>query len=66
MTEKEIRLCVKPRAFAEAWFRLLPTNKSYESAYEELEGYYEAYFGHRKYSCYDSFRVVKNRIYNSK
>jgi len=66
MTDAEIRLLVYPRHFAEAWFRLLSQHKTYEDAYEELENIYIGYFKRRKYSDYNSFRNVKNRIFKSK
>ena len=66
MTDAEIRLLIHPRQFAEAWFRLLSQHKTYESAYEALETEYINYFGRRKYSDYNSFRNVKDRIFKAK
>jgi|JI7StandDraft_1071085.scaffolds.fasta_scaffold1384290_2 hypothetical protein len=66
MTDNEIRKLVQPREFVAAWFRELPKHKTYEAAYEHIDDIYEAYFGKRKYSCYNSFRNVKDRIYKSK
>lgn len=66
MTDNEIRKLVQPREFVAAWFRELPNHKTYEATYEHIEEAYEAYFGVRKYSCYNSFRNVKDRIYKSK
>jgi hypothetical protein len=34
---------------------------SYELAYEATERHYQEYFGHRRYSNYESYRCVKNR-----
>jgi hypothetical protein len=66
MTDSEIRLLIYPRHFAEAWFRILPQHKTYEDAYEALEIVYIEYFKRRKYSDYQSFRQVKNRIFKAK
>ena len=66
MTELEIRRLTFPRDFAEAWFKLLPSHKTYEEAYEALEDIYLAHFGQRRYSDYNSFRQVKNRLFKTK
>jgi hypothetical protein len=66
MTDSEIRKLIIPREFVAAWFRELPKHKTYEAAYEAIEDIYEEYFGRRRYSCYDSFRVIKDRIHKAK
>lgn len=66
MTEIEIRGLIDPRNFINSWFRALPNYKTYEEAYESVEIEYLNYFGRRKYSDYQSFRQVKNRIIKKK
>ena len=65
MTDKEVIKLINPREFVAQWFRMLPDYPTYSAAYEALEDRYEAVFGRRKYSSYDSFRVVKDRIYSA-
>ena len=62
MTDIEIRALIFNKEFVNAWFRLLPSHNTYEAAYEALEDIYLGYFGRRKYSNYESFRQVKNRM----
>lgn len=62
MTDIEKRRLIYTSEFVAAWFKFLPSSKTYEDAYEKVEDIYEDYFGKRRYSCYSSFRVVKNRI----
>ena len=66
MTDIEKRRLIDLRYFINAWFNLLPHHETYEKAYEALEDIYEDYFGRRRYSCYDSFRVVKDRVMKRK
>jgi len=35
--------------------------KTYVEAYEQTETYHSQHFGDRRFSCYDSFRVSRNR-----
>ena len=66
MTDIQIRKLIDPREFIAAWFAELPKHPTYEAAYEAIEVEFIAYFGKRKYSDYNSFRIVKNRIYKVK
>lgn len=50
------------KGFVEAYFRNLPNCETYEAAYEETERVYEEYYGKRRYSGFDSFRKVRDRI----
>lgn len=66
MTDIEKRRLIHTNDFVAAWFKFLPSAKTYEDAYEKVEEIYEDYFGKRRYSCYSSFRVVKNRLIKNK
>jgi hypothetical protein len=62
MNEKQIRGLIEPRNFIAAWFAELPKHDTYEKAYEAIEDVYFDFFGKRKYSDYNSFRNVRDRI----
>jgi len=62
MNEKQIRGLIEPRNFIAAWFAELPKHDTYEKAYEAIEDVYSDFFGKRKYSDYNSFRNVRDRI----
>jgi len=57
----EILVLLSPRGFEERFHNHCKNQKTYSAAYEETEKEYESYFGKRRYSSYDSFRVVMNR-----
>ena len=57
----EILVLLSARGFQEKFHSNCKITKTYIKAYEETEKEYESYFGKRKYSSYDSFRVVMNR-----
>lgn len=66
MTEQDIRGLIITTNFINAWFNALPNYSTYELAYESIEIIYIDYFGRRRYSDYNSFRNVKDRIIKKK
>ena len=57
----EILALLSPSGFERRFHKHCKETKNYEQAYEKTEKEYEASFGKRRYSSYDSFRVTKNR-----
>tara|TARA_R110002167_G_scaffold59643_1_gene169146 strand:- start:91 stop:297 length:207 start_codon:yes stop_codon:yes gene_type:complete len=57
----EILALLSPRGFEERFHYHCKNERTYIKAYEEAEREYEDHFGKRRYSSYDSFRVVMNR-----
>lgn len=53
------------KGFIDRYYILIQDYPTYEDAYEATERQYKQYFGERKYSDYDSFRVILSR-YNKK
>jgi len=52
---------VSVSGFIARYMQHLSSDITQQQAYEFTEQEYELYFGRRRYSCYDSFRQVKNR-----
>jgi len=59
-TERIIRLST-PAGFFDEYEKHVKESKTYIDAYERTEQEYQKIFFRRRYSCYDSFRVVYNR-----
>tara|TARA_R100000656_G_scaffold81756_1_gene59804 strand:+ start:3251 stop:3463 length:213 start_codon:yes stop_codon:yes gene_type:complete len=57
----EVLTLLSPDGFEKKFHFYCSETKTYAEAYEKTEQEYEAAFGKRKYSGYDSFRVVKNK-----
>lgn len=53
------------QGFIERYYNLLQDYPTNEQAYEAAERQHSNYFGQRRYSDYDSFRVILSR-YNKK
>jgi hypothetical protein len=53
-------------SFEERYFKYLPKCKTQEEAYELAAKDYNTLFGVDKYSCYNSFRNVKNKRLKNK
>lgn len=47
--------------FTNRWYALLRIYRTHAEAYEAVENEYSEIFGRRRYSCFDSFRIVRNR-----
>lgn len=60
--EPHILRLLQPEGFNAAFEERLIDYETYEKAYESVERTHQMHFGHRKYSCYDSFRRVRQRI----
>lgn len=63
---KRMRELAQPNGFSELYFKKLVSANSAEAAYILTEQEYEEYFGRRKYSSFDSFRVVHNKKLKNK
>lgn len=63
MTNEDILKLINARDFADAWFKALPNYPTYEAAYESIEAEYQKVFKVRRYSDYNSFRNVKNKLF---
>jgi hypothetical protein len=61
MIDIEIIALISPEGFERKFFKNCKDSKTYIEAYEKTEKEYSEYFGRRRYSCYDSFRVSKNK-----
>ena len=48
--------------YLQIFYEYCRITKTYEKAWELTENEHFQIFGWNRYSCYDSFRVVKNRI----
>jgi len=57
----EILCLLSPRGFEDRFHFHCRNEKTYTRAYEKTETEYENHFGKRRYSSYDSFRVVMQR-----
>tara|TARA_R110002051_G_scaffold103198_1_gene174961 strand:- start:23759 stop:23983 length:225 start_codon:yes stop_codon:yes gene_type:complete len=57
----EILCLLSPNGFEDRFHSNCKNHKTYSKAYEETENEFEKYFGQRRYSSYDSFRVVMQR-----
>jgi hypothetical protein len=57
----EILKLLSMKGFSEKFYDYSKKTKTYREAYEKTEKIYEKNFGKRRYSSYDSFRVVMNR-----
>jgi len=64
--EPHIIRLLKPEGFNKAFEERLIDFDTYEKAYESVERMYEMHFGERKYSGYESFRQVRNRLIKAK
>ena len=53
---------ISHEGFIEAFWEKTHTMSSYVEAYEALEEEYYRIFKTRRYSCYDSFRQVRDQI----
>ena len=60
MDSKTIAL-LTPEGFDERFWDNASKYKTYKKADEKLEDEYKTYFGKRKYSDYNSFRVCRDR-----
>tara|TARA_R100000664_G_scaffold33291_1_gene50070 strand:+ start:658 stop:849 length:192 start_codon:yes stop_codon:yes gene_type:complete len=60
MIEDKIIL-LSPDGFVKEFWKKTKQHKTFISAYEELENEYQKTFGKRRYSCYNSFRVCRDR-----
>jgi len=59
---EKIRQLSTVRGFVQAYFAKLKDATTQPEAYEMVETEHLEIFNRRKYSNYDSFRVVKNRV----
>lgn len=57
----EILALLSPKGFETRFHENCKIEKTYKRAYEKTENEYEKHFGKRRYSSYDSFRVVMQR-----
>lgn len=57
----EILSMLSFKGFINRYYFYCKTEKTYKDAYEKTEQEYEKNFKKRRYSSYDSFRVVLNR-----
>lgn len=57
----DILILLSAKGFEEKFHKNCKDTKTYVQAYEKTEKEYEEHFGKRRYSSYDSFRVVMNR-----
>jgi len=57
----EILALLSPKGFEERFHNYCKKEKTYKIAYEKTENDFEKYFGKRRYTSYDSFRVVMQR-----
>ena len=58
---KAVRDMITPAGFLSAYFKNLDTAYDNREAYETTEREYIKYFGRRRYSNFESFRICKNR-----
>ena len=61
----QVRELMSVEGFARWFGRMKMLYPTYEEAYEALEAHYERIFGCRRYSEYDSFRLVSMRKCNN-
>lgn len=66
MIEPHIQRLLTQEGFIEAFYEQCADYKTHEEAYEGVERLYERYFGKRKYSNFNSFRQVRDRITKGK
>jgi|TARA_R100000654_G_scaffold7165_1_gene17908 hypothetical protein len=62
MIEKNILILLRADGFVRKFWEKTKNHKTYKAAYEELEKEYEGYFGQRRYSDYNSFRICRDRL----
>ena len=61
MIKYEILILLSPDGFRDRFHYYCRHEKTNIKAYEKVETEYETHYGKRKYSSYDSFRVVMSR-----
>lgn len=61
-----IKKLMNIEGFSETFIEMLSISSTNEEAYEHVERIFKKYFGQRKYSNYDSFRVCRDRFNKSK
>lgn len=59
--DSKIIALLTPEGFDERFWDNASKYKTYKKAYEKLEDEYKTYFGKRKYSDYNSYRVCRDR-----
>tara|TARA_R110000823_G_scaffold121565_1_gene246644 strand:- start:1775 stop:1972 length:198 start_codon:yes stop_codon:yes gene_type:complete len=64
MITHEILILLSPSGFIERFHYYCRYEKTNIKAYEQVEKEFESYYGKRRYSSYDSFRVVMSRRLN--
>lgn len=62
ITESHIQRLATPEGFVERFYLMCQEYATYTEAYEATERQYIANYGQRKYSSYNSFRTVRDRI----
>lgn len=62
MVKEFSKMMLTNTAFNEIYEDLVTKSKSYTEAYEIAETVHQSIFGERRYSDYDSFRHVRNKL----
>lgn len=58
----QVRCLSTTEGFCQAFEKNLRVTRTFTEAYEITEASHEQLFGRRRYSCYESFSIVKSRI----
>lgn len=58
---KDKFILISAEGFIKEFWKKTKNHKTMIAAYEELETEYQEFFGKRRYSDYDSFRVCRDR-----
>ncbi|MBN2744510.1 MAG: hypothetical protein JXR39_11515 [Marinilabiliaceae bacterium] len=61
-TEPHLTRLSTPEGFTERFWLMCQEYPTYSEAYEATERQHTAHFGKRKYSSYNSFRTVRDRV----
>ncbi len=60
MIDYKILALLTKDGYDDRFYQIAAKTKTYKQAYENLESEFEFYFGKRKYSSYDSYRVCRH------
>ena len=58
----DVNKLVSRQGFINAFWQEMKNHKTQVAAYEALEQVYERHYGQRRYSDYNSFRNVRDRV----
>lgn len=66
IAQHEVPLMAAPKHFISIHYRICKHFETQIEAYEALEKYYQLHFKRRKYSSYESFKTIRQRMIRTK